>query len=149
MTRIYDDAAIEESFTRFLSDGKFRKTPERFAILRKALEMNDHFEVDALHHAIEKEGYHVSRATVYNTVELLEKAGILHKNEFSHNSASYEVCRNNHIHLVCQNCGSIKEIENNHLIARIRQEVPDSFHPETVAVTVYGICSDCYDPNSH
>ena len=80
--------SIEAAFTRFLTDGKYRKTPERFAILRKAIELHSHFEVDALHMAIENDGYHVSRATVYNTVELLEKAGILTKNVFGQNSAT-------------------------------------------------------------
>lgn len=143
MTRAIDEESLENSFIQFLSKGKFRKTPERFEILHKALEMESHFEVDALHAAIEKDGYHVSRATVYNTVELLEKAGILRKNEFGKNSASYEVKRDNHIHLVCKRCGKIREIANAHIASHIMQLNPENFNTDSFAVTLYGVCGDC------
>ncbi|MDE6058414.1 MAG: transcriptional repressor [Muribaculaceae bacterium] len=138
--------SIEAAFTRFLTDGKYRKTPERFAILRKAIELHSHFEVDALHMAIENDGYHVSRATVYNTVELLEKAGILTKNVFGQNSATYEVKHDNHIHLVCKRCGMIREIENDHIAAEVMSIKPEDFTPESFAITIYGICGCCQDP---
>ncbi len=143
MSKVYDNDTIEDGFTRFLIEGKFRKTPERYAILRKALEMNSHFEVDALHIALENDGYHVSRATVYNTVELLNKAGILRKNVFGQNSAIYEVNRDNHIHLVCRQCGKVREIENPHMAAYVMQLHPDNFIPDGFAITIYGICGDC------
>lgn len=143
MARIYDEDAIEKAFTQFLNDGKYRKTPERYAILRKALAMDSHFEVDALHLAIENDGYHVSRATVYNTVELLEEAGILRKNVFGQNTSTYEVARSNHIHMVCRNCGRIKEIEDPHIAAEVMALKADNFRPLSFAITVYGICSDC------
>ena len=143
MTRIYDADAIEAAFTRFLNDGKYRKTPERFAILRKALEMNSHFEVDALHLAIENDGYHVSRATVYNTVLLLEEAGILRRNLLGQNASTYEVHRDNHIHMVCKRCGRIREIQNQHIAGEVMRLAPDSFVPDGFAITVYGVCSDC------
>ena len=136
--------SIEAAFTQFLNEGKYRKTPERFAILRKAIELHSHFEVDALHAAIEADGYHVSRATVYNTVELLEKAGILKKNVFGPNSACYyEVHHDNHIHLVCNRCGKIREVEDAHIAGEVMQLEPADFTPEGFAITIYGLCSSC------
>lgn len=135
--------AIEAAFTRFLNDGKYRKTPERFAILRKAIELHSHFDVDTLHTAIETDGYHVSRATVYNTVELLEKAGILSKNVFGQNSATYEVKHDNHIHLVCKQCGTIREIESDRIAAEVMQIAPVDFTPEGFAITIFGTCGEC------
>lgn len=143
MTSLNDAESIEIAFTQYLNNGNFRKTPERFAILRKALEMNSHFEVDTLHIAIEKDGYHVSRATVYNTVELLEKAGILRKNVFGQNTAIYEVRRDNHIHLVCKRCGKVRELDNAHIAAHVMQLNPDNFNPDSFSITLYGVCGDC------
>ncbi len=143
MTRRYDLDTVEAAFTQFLSKGHYRKTPERFAILRKAIELHSHFDVDALHMAIESNGYHVSRATVYNTVELLEKAGILSKNVFGQNSAMYEVNHDNHIHLVCKKCGKIREVENMHIEGHIMQLNTEDFIPESFAITIYGICGEC------
>ena len=143
MSTVYDNDSFEDVFTRFLNEGNYRKTPERFAILRKAVELHSHFDVDALHMAIENDGYHVSRATVYNTVELLEKAGILKKNVFGQNSAMYEVNHDNHIHLFCKRCGKIREVENTHIAAHVMHLDPDNFVPDSFAITLYGICGDC------
>lgn len=143
MTRRYDIDSVEKAFTQFLNEGKYRKTPERFAILRKAIELHSHFEVDALHTAIENDGYHVSRATVYNTVELLEKAGILKKNVFGQNTAIYEVNHDNHIHLVCKRCGKIREIENTQIAGHVMQLIPEDFTPGSFSITIYGLCAEC------
>lgn len=143
MTRRYDIDSVEAAFTSFLNEGRYRKTPERFAILRKAIELHSHFDVDSLHMAIEDDGYHVSRATVYNTVELLEKAGILSKNVFGQNPAMYEVNHDNHIHLVCKRCGKIREIENSHIAAHVMQLHTDDFIADSFAITIYGECGEC------
>lgn len=147
MASIEDVESFENAFLQFLSNKKFRKTPERFAILRKALEMNSHFVVDTLHVAIENDGYHVSRATVYNTVELLERAGILRKNVFGQNTATYEVQTDNHIHLVCKQCGKIREIGNAHIASHVMQLNPENFNPDSFSITLYGVCGDCVKIN--
>lgn len=143
MSRIIDTEGVENAFTQFLNSRKLRKTPERFAILHKALEINSHFEVDMLHLAIEKDGYHVSRATVYNTVLLLEEAGILRKNAFGGGSSIYEVARDNHIHLVCKRCGKIREIDNKHIESEVLHLKTEGFYPANFAITIFGLCSDC------
>lgn len=139
----YDLDSLENALVAFLNEKKLRKTPERFAILRKMFALDSHFEVDALHAAIEADGYHVSRATVYNTVELLEEAGLLRKLSFGHNSSVYEIQRDNHIHLVCKKCGKISEVENPSVIASLMRLKSSSFTPESFDVKVYGLCSDC------
>lgn len=143
MARPTDIDTIEEEFTRFLNDGKFRKTPERFAILRKAFAMPTHFDVETLHHAMEEDGYHVSLATVYNTVELLEKAGVLRKNHFDAASATYELKRDNHFHFVCRKCGSIREVSNQHIAAEVMRLSQGGFKPEGFSIIVTGLCAEC------
>lgn len=143
MSRNEDSENMENALVAYLNERGLRKTPERFAILRKILEVDSHFEVDELHDAIEKDGYHVSRATVYNTVELLEEAGILRKFSLGHNSSVFELHRDNHIHLVCKNCGKISEVDNPAVIASLMRLKSDSFTPESFDVKVYGLCSDC------
>lgn len=134
---------METEFTKFLAARKFRKTPERFAILHKALQMDSHFEVDTLHQAIESDGYHVSRATVYNTVELLHEAGILRRNLFDGAGATYEIRRDNHIHLICRSCGSIREADSPRVSEALMRLTPDGFLPESFSVTVSGLCPAC------
>ncbi len=143
MSKIEDSDKMEAALVAYLSEKGLRKTPERFAILHKILEMNSHFEVDGLHAAIEADGYHVSRATVYNTVELLEDAGILRKLSLGHNSSVYELHRDNHIHLICKKCGKISEVDNPAVIASLMRLKSVTFSPESFDVKVYGLCSSC------
>lgn len=143
MARLTDIETMEAAFTRFLAEGGYRKTPERYAILNMAYGMPSHFDVEALHHAMETQGYHVSLATVYNTIELLEKAGIIRKNHFETTSATYELKRDNHFHLVCRKCGAIHEVTNPHIAAEMMRMSQGGFQPEGFSITVSGLCADC------
>lgn len=137
---------LEAEFRNFLTEGKYRKTPERFTILRRAMDMKSHFDVDTLHIALEQDGFHVSRATVYNTVELLEKAGLLRKNLFGQaRTALYELSGENHIHVVCRGCGLIQEVVDSKVSAELRSISVPRFKAENFSVTIYGICDKCRD----
>lgn len=134
---------LRARLTDFMKSRHLRKTPERYAILEKAVALSAHFDVDQLYNAMEEAGYHVSRATLYNTLELLCEAGILNRHLFATNQARYEVAHGSHLHLICRRCGSIREIDdpavNSGLVAR---DYP-GFHAEYSSSSVYGICDEC------
>lgn len=134
---------LRSQLTDFLHSHHLRKTPERYAILEKAVELSAHFGVDQLYNAMETAGYHVSRATVYNTLELLCQAGILNRHIFATNQARYEVARGSHLHLICRQCGKIREVDEPELTSRLLTDAYDRFQPEYSSTIVYGICSDC------
>lgn len=134
---------LRNQLTEFMQSNHLRKTPERYAILEKAVDLSAHFGVDELYNAMESTGYHVSKATVYNTLELLCRAGILNRHIFSTNQARYEVARGSHLHLVCRRCGSIREIDQPDLTSRLLTDAYDGFEPEYSSTIVYGICDDC------
>ena len=134
---------LRGQLTDFLQNNHLRKTPERYAILEKAVELSAHFGVDQLHNAMESAGYHVSRATVYNTLELLCEAGILTRHLFATNQARYEVARGSHLHLICRRCGAIREVDEPDLTSRLLSEPYGDFIPEYSSTIVYGICGEC------
>ncbi len=111
MQNITPIEAEEEKFLSFLNTKGLRKTPERFEILHCALECKGHFDVDTLYKSLEARGYHVSKATVYNTLELLCAGGVIRKLLFDTHQARYELAEKTHSHLICTQCGEIKEIE--------------------------------------
>ena len=76
MNGALSNSAIIKKFTQFLETGRYRKTPERFAILNKILSFNSVFSIEKLCFELENESYHVSKATVYNNFDLLVEAGI-------------------------------------------------------------------------
>ncbi|MDE6810764.1 MAG: transcriptional repressor [Muribaculaceae bacterium] len=139
----YQPKVLRDQLTEFLQRRHLRKTPERYAILSKAIELSAHFDVDQLYNALESEGYHVSRATIYNTLELLCEAGILNKHLFATNLARYEVARGSHLHLICRKCGRIREIDDPMLSQSLLNRNYDGFRPEYSSSSIYGICSEC------
>lgn len=143
MTSVKDPEALREQLTEFLRRRGLRKTPERYAILEKAMEMRAHFGVDDLYNGMESEGYHVSRATVYNTLELLCEAAILNRHLFATNQARYEIATGAHLHLICHKCGKIREVDDASLMSGLLSIHYPGFIPEYSSSIVYGVCEEC------
>lgn len=147
MAHAYDHkellAEAERSFGAFLADSGMRRTPERLEILRMAFDMKAHFGVDQVHRRLEDEGYHVSRATVYNTVELLVRAGLLRRHLFETHQARYEVAGASHFHLVCTDCGRVTEADARLVSRALGSMDTRGFTPAYFSGTVYGLCTDC------
>lgn len=81
---------VKKIFIDYLQQMKLRKTPERFAILREIYSTNSHFDIDSLYNQMKNNKYLVSRATLYNTMELLLDSGLVIKHQFGHNCSQYE-----------------------------------------------------------
>ena len=104
---------IRNRFAKFLTENHHRKTPERFTVLETIYSVDDHFDVERIYEMIKKRGIHVSKATVYNTLELLLQAGLIRKHQFSDKAAFYEksLYNNQHDHVILlQNNGQIDQI---------------------------------------
>lgn len=135
---------LVEKFIHFLNEHHCRQTPERLAVLHKALEHNKHFSIDELCVELNDGNLHVSRATVYNTIELLCEAQILRRIHVDMRRVRYERLENtNYIHLVCTQCGKIKEVRDVNLNARMNARSFTAFNSSYFTLCVYGICSTC------
>lgn len=108
---LYDEVKIV--FTGYLKQLGYRKTLGRYDILKEIYFMDSHFEVEELYLNLKKKNYHISRATIYNTVELLLQCGLIVKHSFGKKAGSYEKAYggNKHDHLICLNCNDAIEFE--------------------------------------
>lgn len=134
-----------EQFIEYLRGGNHRITPERFDVLDAALEFKGHFGADDLYVKMKNNGLNVSRATIYNTLELLASCELLAKRHFGDNKTHYESSfnRKNHDHLVCVNCGKIKEFYNED-VQNIVDKVCDElgFESSGYSFTIFGKCNN-------
>ena len=138
--------SAKNKFTLYLNSKGLRKTPERYAILDKIFALNDHFDVEMLHEMLEQDSYHVCKATIYNTIGLLVECGLVRKHSFDNQHTKYEKVNNtntNHHHLICTECGKIKEVKDPDFSAYMNARKYTAFTVNYFQLYVYGICNNC------
>lgn len=138
---------VKSELTRYLeTNTKYRKTQERYAILEQIYTTEGHFDVESLLKSMtEEKNYRISRATMYNTINLFVDARLVSKFQFGNNTAQYERTygMDGHHHLICTACGDVRDIKDKVIKGVMKNMQFSRFTWDYYAFYIYGMCSKC------
>jgi len=129
----------------YLEMNNHRKTPERYTILKAIYNIDGHFTLDDLSDKLVSDyNFPVSRATLYNTINLFLQLRLVIRHRFQ-GATVYEACYDNtsHCHQICTVCGKVTEIKSDLISQAIDNIHLKRFRKDGFTLYIYGICSTC------
>ena len=137
--------AVERILDNYLEMNNHRKTPERYAILNAVYSMNGHFTLEELGNKLsESQKFPVSRATLYNTLNLFMELRLVIRHRFQ-GSTKWVSCYEGEslCHQICTVCGKVTEVKTPEVTEAINQMHLKRFRKDGYTLYIYGICSSC------
>jgi Fur family transcriptional regulator, ferric uptake regulator len=144
-----DAAAIEadkDAFRAFLRDHNLPATPQRLVIADTVLGTDRHLSADDVAQELKARGASAGTATVYRTLEVLVRSGLVVERDFGEGFKRYEAARGvpHHEHLLCTVCGRVTEFRDERLerMTTLLAEAHD-FSRQRHRLVIYGLCGEC------
>ena len=143
-TNINNDT-LQKSFSDYLKIKKLRNTAERDAIFSIVCRTKDPFTLEMIGQQLESINFRVSRASVYNTVELLLDARIIVRHQFTTSNIQYELkhIAEQYNHAICTYCGTVRKIKKDKMSSTCADYKIPKFTMDYYSLFYYGVCSKC------
>lgn len=144
MTPEEEIKAAHKILSDFLSLKQMRHTVERDKIVECIYAYNGHFTQDTIYDLMQG-SFRVSKATVYNTFDVLVECNLIVKHHFMNNRVEYEKTTANatHHHRICTKCGDVQEFSDIKIKKAIKNRKFTTFDVDYQTVYLYGICKKC------
>lgn len=134
-------------FRRYLRDQGLPITQQREVIAEAVFQAEAHLSVEEIETKLRTQGERIGKATIYRTLETLVRSGLVAEYDFGEGYKRYKHLFGQtlvHEHLVCTDCGSVKEIKSREL-AQVQEDVARAhgFQPSRYRLEIYGLCATC------
>ncbi|WP_083248428.1 Fur family transcriptional regulator [Desulfuribacillus stibiiarsenatis] len=136
-----------ENIAGKLSNGGFRMTPQRRVVIEIMVMNHDkHLTVDEIYELVKEKSEDIGLATVYRTLSMLMKLGVVSKIILDDIRNYYEIklSKYDHYHLVCKKCGRV--IEGKNILKKYVEEIVKKEHDFMIVdkkIVFYGLCASC------
>lgn len=144
-----DSNAALKKIKQQLHESGFKLTPQREATVSVLLENEKaHLSAEEVYFLVKQKSPEIGLATVYRTLEILTELKVVDKISFNDGLARYDLRKEGadhfHHHLLCLECGTIEEVEED-LLLEVEQVVEQkySFLVKDHRLTFHGICQTC------
>ena len=135
-----------EAFRSFLRDHSLPVTAQRLAIAEVVLGTERHLSAEDVASALKSRGANAGTATIYRTLEVMVRSGLVVERDFGEGFKRYEAARGipHHEHLLCTVCGRVTEFRDERLerMTTLLAEAHD-FSRQRHRLVIYGLCGDC------
>jgi len=126
----------KKSHKEFLRKEGYKLTPQREAIFTVMMESKEsHSTPEEVWELTRKIYPRLGLTTVYRTLEIFRKVGLVNVVHFHDGVNRYELDRDHHHHLICLNCGKVEEV---------KECMIDEFEKRIAAITAFKITSHCF-----
>jgi Fe2+ or Zn2+ uptake regulation protein len=121
------------------------KTAQRAAILEYLKNNRHHPDAVDIYEYVSKKLSTISRTTVYNTIDLLEKEGLIYEVAMRHHEGRrFDSNLTPHDHLICDICGTVVDtevtIDHSSLLTKKQKQ---GFDIKEALIRFYGVCPNC------
>src|SRR3954466_11677210 len=122
----------------------YRLTPQRQLVL-EAVGSLGHATPEEIVATVRKTAAAVNISTVYRTLELLEELGLVQHTHLGHGAPTYSIpSDDDHVHLVCRDCGGVDEVESSVVDEVVRRlSAERGFSVDVGHFAVFGVCRAC------
>lgn len=138
--------AVVDAFTQYLREHNLPVTHQRVAIAEVVLRAERHLSAEDVVDELKSTGAAAGQATVYRTLDLLVRSGLVVERDFGEGFKRYEPARDvpHHEHLLCTSCGRVTEFRDERL-ERITTLVAEAhgFSRLQHRLVIHGVCRDC------
>jgi Fe2+ or Zn2+ uptake regulation protein len=134
---------IERKLIKSLREKGYKLTSQRLEIIGLLARDMTHPGATDLFRRVRKRVPRISMSTVYYTLDMLKKEGLLRELEFYDRDNRYDVTVADHINLICRKCGKIADLPGELPFSTEAVLKKTGFQPVAMRYEYYGYCKEC------